>query len=393
MSAALPRYAVLFPGQGSQHAAMLPWLEAEPAAGRALAAIAARLGADWRARLARDEAWRQRNAVAQVLVTGSSLAAWAVLAPKLPGPPAIVAGYSVGELAAAACAGAFGPPPTAARPDNAHSPSSGLASQGSLGPPQVVWTPAGAGLGAARSSGRSGSHEGGVSPAPQPPSPGRATPRVQTPAEALDARIARALDLAAARAAAMDAAVAGRATGLLSVAGRPEPFLTEACQRFALEVAIRLADDHAILAGEDATLHAAERALADEGAACKRLSVPIASHSSWMAPAVAPFTAALAAEPFPARLPCAIALDATGTVTRQGEALRHGLATQLDHTVQWAACLDAIAEQAVDAVIEVGAGDALTRMWSARFPSIPVRALEAFQGPEGLARWLAERAG
>jgi malonyl CoA-acyl carrier protein transacylase len=392
MSAALPRYAVLFPGQGSQHAAMLPWLEAEPAAGRTLAAMAARLGPDWRARLASDEAWRQRNAIAQVLVTGSSLAAWAVLAPKLPGPPTIVAGYSVGELAAAACAGAFGPAAIGARPDGSHTPSSGIASQASTGLPQVVQSPAGGAPGGARPLGRPVGWEGAATTSPRTPSPPLAPP-VQTPAEALDARMARALDLAAARAAAMDAAVAGRPTGLLSVAGRPESFLTEACRRFALEVAIRLADDHAILAGEDATLHAAERALGDEGATCKRLSVPIASHSSWMAPAVAPFTAALAAEPFPARLPCAIALDATGAVTRQGEALRHGLATQLDHPVQWAACLDAIAEQAVDAVIEVGAGDALTRMWSARFPSIPVRALEAFQGPEGLARWVAERAG
>jgi [acyl-carrier-protein] S-malonyltransferase len=94
---------LLFPGQGTQHAAMLPWLESAPAAGPALAALRARLGDDWRVRLS-DTGWSQSNAVAQPLVTGASLAAWAALAPGLPRVVA-VAGYSVGELAACVAAG------------------------------------------------------------------------------------------------------------------------------------------------------------------------------------------------------------------------------------------------------------------------------------------------
>ena len=102
-------YAVLFPGQGSQHADMLPWLGSEVLAAPVLQAMADILGSDWRQQL-RDEAYLSSNRVAQVLVTGVGLAAWAVLAPLLPSPPAIVAGYSVGELAAVACAGAFDAP-------------------------------------------------------------------------------------------------------------------------------------------------------------------------------------------------------------------------------------------------------------------------------------------
>ena len=100
-------YALLFPGQGSQHADMLPWLESEPASAAVVLRMAETLGLDWRERL-RDPQWRDANRVAQVLLTGASLAAWAALAPRMPGPPAIVAGYSVGEIAAFACAGAFG---------------------------------------------------------------------------------------------------------------------------------------------------------------------------------------------------------------------------------------------------------------------------------------------
>ena len=96
--------ALLFPGQGVQHAAMLRWLDAEPLAAPLLKAMA--LGDDWRAHMA-DEAWASSNRVAQPLMTGVALAAWAALAPQLP-QPTMVAGYSVGELAAFSVAGLFG---------------------------------------------------------------------------------------------------------------------------------------------------------------------------------------------------------------------------------------------------------------------------------------------
>lgn len=97
--------ALLFPGQGAQHPQMLPWLHAQPEAAPLLAALSRHLGPAWRERL--DEpGWLHANAVAQPLLTGIGLAAWRVLAGRLP-PPVAVAGYSVGELAAFAAAGVF----------------------------------------------------------------------------------------------------------------------------------------------------------------------------------------------------------------------------------------------------------------------------------------------
>lgn len=97
--------ALLFPGQGVQHAAMLPWLDDEPAAKPVLAGMAAHIGLDWRSRL-HDEHWASSNRVAQPLMTGIALAAWRVLRARLP-RPAMVAGYSVGELAAFSVAGLY----------------------------------------------------------------------------------------------------------------------------------------------------------------------------------------------------------------------------------------------------------------------------------------------
>lgn len=84
-----------------QHPAMLPWLARDDM----VRAVEHALGADWRERLG-DRAWAGRNANAQLLLTGLALAAWGQLASLLPAP-STMAGYSVGELAAFAAAGAY----------------------------------------------------------------------------------------------------------------------------------------------------------------------------------------------------------------------------------------------------------------------------------------------
>lgn len=97
--------ALLFPGQGAQHPQMLRWLDRRPEAATTLGQLAALIGSDWRNRLD-DADWLASNRVAQPLLTGIGLAAWQCLSERLP-LPAVVAGYSVGELAAFAVAGAF----------------------------------------------------------------------------------------------------------------------------------------------------------------------------------------------------------------------------------------------------------------------------------------------
>lgn len=97
-------FALLFSGQGTQHATMLPWLADDDN----VQAMRAQLGSgDWRSQLA-DPGWAINNVNAQTLLTGLSLAAWAQLAPLVP-PPAAVAGYSVGELPAFSAAGVIAP--------------------------------------------------------------------------------------------------------------------------------------------------------------------------------------------------------------------------------------------------------------------------------------------
>ena len=97
-------YALIFAGQGNQHPQMMPWLTVEQNPSAALLKMERVVGAAWRTTLDNQEL-RSKGGFAQPLVVGTALAAWAVLKPLLPRPPTLVAGYSVGELAAFATAG------------------------------------------------------------------------------------------------------------------------------------------------------------------------------------------------------------------------------------------------------------------------------------------------
>lgn len=98
--------ALLCPGQGAQHAAMFDRVRDVAAACTVLDAAGALLGRDVFAAAAADD--RFDNAQAQPLLCAASLAQWQCLRDALPAPT-VIAGYSIGELAAQAIAGSVDP--------------------------------------------------------------------------------------------------------------------------------------------------------------------------------------------------------------------------------------------------------------------------------------------
>ena len=96
--------ALLCPGQGAQHAAMFERVRDLPAARDVLEIASAALGRDVFAAAAGES--RFDNALAQPLLCAATLAHWRGLREALPAP-VLVAGYSIGELAAHAVAGTF----------------------------------------------------------------------------------------------------------------------------------------------------------------------------------------------------------------------------------------------------------------------------------------------
>jgi [acyl-carrier-protein] S-malonyltransferase len=55
--------------------------------------------------------------------------------------------------------------------------------------------------------------------------------------------------------------------------------------------------------------------------------------------------------------------------------------------------MDAIAERRVRRVLELGPGTTLARLWNARHPAIPARAIDEFRSPAAAARWVLGATG
>lgn len=98
--------ALLCPGQGAQHPAMFDRLRDVPAAREVLDACRRVLDRDPLDAAAADD--RFDNAQAQPLLCAASVGHWLALRERLPAPT-LVAGYSIGELAAHCVAGSMGP--------------------------------------------------------------------------------------------------------------------------------------------------------------------------------------------------------------------------------------------------------------------------------------------
>jgi len=98
------RLVLLCPGQGGQHAAMFDLARRHPAG----AALLARLAPLLPVMEAESDGGWHANRHAQPLVVAATLAMWAAIAEAAPAP-ALVAGYSIGELSAWSVAGALDP--------------------------------------------------------------------------------------------------------------------------------------------------------------------------------------------------------------------------------------------------------------------------------------------
>jgi len=101
------RFAVLCPGQGSQHPAMFDMLRADARGEQVVReqALDTRLGRPLD-EILHDPQLLFANRHAQPLIVAAGLAAWRMLREELPAPT-LVAGYSIGELTAYGVAGAL----------------------------------------------------------------------------------------------------------------------------------------------------------------------------------------------------------------------------------------------------------------------------------------------
>jgi len=197
-----------------------------------------------------------------------------------------------------------------------------------------------------------------------------------------------AIGIAAERARLMDAA-APADCALGAVVGLPRRDVDTMCARHGAAVAIRNGPRHFVVGGVRTGV---ERTLADADAAgavrAHLLAVSTPAHTHLLDAAVAPFAQVLARFVHaPLRIPMISAIDAAriASPAQVVDALSRQLATMLD----WASCMDAIAEMQPDAVLEIGPCNALARMFAEACPGVPVRAIEDFRDPAAASAWVS----
>ena len=307
------RLAILCPGQGAQHPAMFELAQAEAGSFEAVDAWLVEAGgpvaqAPLAELLAHPSAMFD-NRSAQPLVVAASLAAWRVLAPRLP-RPALVAGYSVGEVSAYAVAGAF----------------------------------------------------------------------------PIDAAVA----IAARRAEIMSTVAAERgAQGMAAASGVSPDVLTAMLAQAGCEAAIDLPAS-TIVGGPAEGLALLQALVLSAGGSYTTLPINVASHTSLLAAAVDPLRALFASHVAAPVLP--LLAGVTGEMIHGRDQAADLLARQAVETIRWTDCLDALAESRIDVALELGPGNALTRMLRERHPGIACRSVADFRSVKGIVAWVDAQA-
>ncbi len=193
--------------------------------------------------------------------------------------------------------------------------------------------------------------------------------------------------LCAERAAAMDDAVAGE-HGMLAVLGLDDALVDTLAAQAGLAVAIRNAPRHLVVAGPLAGITTAAGKFEAAGASrLVHLAVRTPSHTPLLARAAVDFKKHL--DLLPDRrlaFPVLSAIDATPA--RTARPALAALARQICTPLDWAACLQAVREMQPDAVLEIGPGNALAKLFGELAPEIPVRACDDFRSIDGVVRWL-----
>lgn len=177
--------------------------------------------------------------------------------------------------------------------------------------------------------------------------------------------------------------------GLLAIIGLSEKQINELANRFGLLLAIRNGPSHVVLGGRRSALSEAEEQAAQMGATrTVALAVATPSHTPLLSSATNAFRNTLAPWNTPGRLsiPVLSAVDGRAAYTRP-ESLE-ALARQISTPLDWASCMSNLLEMQPDQVLELGPGNALTRMLEEMAPGRQVRSMDDFRSIAGIQKWL-----
>lgn len=173
---------------------------------------------------------------------------------------------------------------------------------------------------------------------------------------------------------------------MLAISGLAQDRLLPLLQAHGLTVAIDNGIDRIVAGGLQRDCGDLVERLGQLGAQCQRLPVAVASHTPLMRAAGASFAALLATQSWAHGTPVLAGTTARKVAT--AGLAQAALVAQLSQTIAWAACMDALVENGIGVTLELGPGDALSRMMRTRHPSVDSRAIDDFRSIDGASKWL-----
>lgn len=176
---------------------------------------------------------------------------------------------------------------------------------------------------------------------------------------------------------------------MLAVLGLGEPLVAKTAAAHGLAIAIRNAAMHFVVTGPVDAIHAAMADFDKAGATrLTLLAVKTPSHTHFLVSAAEAFEARLRVHQSGAlSFPVISAVSGRASHTR-GDVVQ-ALAQQISTMLQWDRTMETVQEMRPDVVLEVGPGNALSRMLAECAPDIPARSVADFRSVEGVLVWLS----
>jgi [acyl-carrier-protein] S-malonyltransferase len=177
--------------------------------------------------------------------------------------------------------------------------------------------------------------------------------------------LAAAIGIVAIRGREMQAAGEARPGGMVALLGVGAEEAARLCDDArdgdVLLVANENSPQQVVISGGVAAIERAEATAAERRIRAVRLKVAGAFHTPLMEPAVGPLSAAIDAAAF-ARPRFPVAANVTGELVDDAEELRALLKRHVVSPVRWERCAHALRDAGVEAFVEAGPGDVLTKL-------------------------------
>lgn len=157
----------------------------------------------------------------------------------------------------------------------------------------------------------------------------------------------------------------------------------------ATQISIKLNEIHYIIVGTTQAVEQLIAAAKAQGAQhINKLKVSVPSHSSFLDNAAEKFSAYLNTLPHSQMQFPIISASAGQKYFTHAQATEI-LSQQINHALDWQNCMETLKEYQADVILEIGPGNALSKMIAEVMPNIHVRSIDDFNHFDGVVQWLS----